>query len=457
MDRKQPVKIAEKYKVKITDMTQKGQGVGKIDAMTVFVEGLIVGDIAEIEIIQVKKSYAIGKVVNVIEKSIFRVEETCQYINCGGCQLQAMNYSGQLQYKQKQVKNALQRIGGFESINMNTIIAMENPVGYRNKAQYKICNKGLGFYEKGSHNVVPIKKCLNQPQISNSTIKIFNSLFKNFPDLTIYDEITHKGLIRGIVERTNQKDEIYITIIINGKDVPNIEKVIDYITSKIPEVIGININYNTQKSNVIIGKKSKHVYGEKYLTEKIGDISYYISPESFFQVNTVQMEKLYHTVKIFAGLTGREILLDLYCGAGTIGLYLANQAKKVYGIEVVERAIKDAKYNAEKNYISNAEFVAGKAEKEIDNYLERRIVPDVVIVDPPRKGCDTKLINTLLNIKAAKIIYVSCNPATLARDLKLLCSEIYKIEKVQPVDMFPNTTHVETVVLMSRVKVNTMF
>ncbi|MGL4607042.1 MAG: 23S rRNA (uracil(1939)-C(5))-methyltransferase RlmD [Eubacteriaceae bacterium] len=452
-EKKELLNIGEKFTVELIDITHSGEGVARINNMIVFVEGGLPGDIVEIEIKTVKKSYALGKIVKINTPSPERITPACLYFNaCGGCQLCHMSYKGQLESKAKLVSDALQRIGGFTNLKINPILGMDDPKRYRNKAQFKLDKKGMGFYEKKSHSLVHITDCLNQHESTEAVIKTINTLIKDL-NLSIYDEKNHKGYIRGILLRTNQNDEVMLTIIVNGKDLSKKDEIINAITTGVPNVKSIYVNINREKNNVILGKKSICVYGNPRLIEKIGSMNFSISPNSFFQVNSKQTEVLYDVIKKMANLTGGETVLDLYCGTGTIGLYLAENAKEVIGIESVGDAVLDARENADLNKIENATFVHGKAEETMLRVMkEGHNKADLIILDPPRKGCDASLLDAIGNQKTPKVIYVSCNPSTLARDLKILTEFNYSIDAIQPVDLFPGTGHVESVVLMSRIE-----
>ncbi len=446
------LEVGQKYTMELIDITHSGEGVGRLDNMIVFVDGGLPGDVVEVEIKNVKKTYAQGKLHAISQASPERVTPDCAYFEqCGGCQLRHMSYPGQLRAKAKMVGDALQRIGGFKDLAVAPIIGMDDPLRYRNKAQFKLDHKGMGFYAKRSHQLVHIEDCLNQPESAAAAIKTINALVREL-NLSIYDERTHKGYIRGVLQRTNLQGENMITLIINGKDLSQRQAIIEGILAGIPNVKSIYVNINREKGNVILGKKSLCVYGAARLVEQIGDLSFSISPNSFFQVNSKQTEKLYDTIKTFADLKGIETVFDLYCGTGTIGLYLAAQAKQVVGIESVGDAILDARENAGLNQIENASFHLGRAEDEMLKIIkEEGAKPDLIILDPPRKGCEESLLAAISELGTPRVIYVSCNPSTLARDLKVMTEAGYVINAVQPVDLFPGTGHVETVVLITRV------
>ncbi|MGD9473807.1 MAG: 23S rRNA (uracil(1939)-C(5))-methyltransferase RlmD [Eubacteriaceae bacterium] len=447
------IEIGSVHQVELIDLTHTGEGVARIDNMIVFVDGGLPGDVAEIKIKQIKKTYALGQMVELITPSGDRIEAPCIYAkDCGGCQLQEMTYSGQLAIKEKKVRDALTRIGGLEALAINPIVGMENPTRYRNKAQFKVSKKGCGFYARKSHELVYINDCLNQSKDTESVINSINQLIEVL-GLSIYNEKNHKGYLRGLLWRTNLVGDQMIVLIVNGRKLSQKDAVIDILREGIPNLKSVFVNLNENKGNAVLGKESKHVWGHKRLIENIGDLNFSISPNSFFQVNSKQTEVLYNVVKDFAQLDGSQTVADLYCGTGTIGLYLANQAKEVVGIEVVRDAIFDARENASLNQIDNARFIEGKSETVLDELVKNEgYKPDLIILDPPRKGCEGELLDKIIEIETPKVIYVSCNPATLARDLKILTNSGYQVEKVQPVDLFPSTTHVETVVLMSKVE-----
>ena len=445
--------IGSVHQAKLIDLTHTGEGVARIDNMIVFVDGGLPGDVAEIKISQLKKTYALGQLNQIISPSKDRIEAPCSYAQkCGGCQLQEMTYSGQLKIKEKKVSDALTRIGGLEEVSIEPIMGMAEPTRYRNKAQFKISKKGCGFYAKKSHQLVYIEDCLNQSAEAEAVIKSINQMVEML-GLSIYNEKSHKGYLRGVLWRTNLTGDQMIVLIVNGRKLSQKDAVIDILREGIPNLKSIFVNLNENKGNAIMGKESRHVWGHKRLVENIGDLKFSISPNSFFQVNSRQTEVLYNVVKDFASLDGSQTVADLYCGTGSIGLYLAAQAKEVLGIEVVREAIFDARENASLNQIDNARFVEGKSEIILDELVKNEgFNPDLIILDPPRKGCEPELLEKINQLETSKVIYVSCNPATLARDLKILTDSGYQVDKVQPVDLFPMTTHVETVVLMSRVE-----
>lgn len=444
------MKIKEKITMVLEDITHSGEGVGRIDNMIVFVDGGVPGDTVEIEITAIKKTYMTGKILKLIAPSGTRQEPPCPYFGrCGGCQLLQVQYDAQLAIKHKIVTDALERIGGIKDVPVNAVIGMEVPYRYRNKAQFKISGKGVGFFAKRSHQIVPIEDCLTQPESCAQVIETFNALLKD-GCFELYDEQQHAGFLRGIVQRTNEQGENMLVIVGNGKKLKHKDKILQAITERIPDVRSIYLNVNTTRGNAVLGRENHLLLGTPQIEERIGDLSFLISPNSFFQVNTRQTKVLYDLVKRMAALTGTETLFDLYCGTGTIGLYLAREAAQVYGIEIVENAVLDAQENAERNQIENIRFIQGKSETEAPKLADEGVHPDVIVLDPPRKGCDPALLEMIKNLAVSKVVYVSCNPSTLARDLKILREYGYQVQEVQPVDLFPGTGHVETVCLMSK-------
>lgn len=443
------------YTVEITGMSHEGQGVGKIDNFAVFIDGALLGEVVNIKIIKVNKSYAIGKLIEIIKPSKDRAEPFCNdYKRCGGCSLQHLNYNAQLNFKTDTVRENIKRIGKLEGVFVHDIIGMETAMYYRNKAQYPVgINKegiSIGFYAPRSHDIVNNDAC----HIQNQTSDVVKCVVKEFIEenkISVYDELSGKGLVRHVITRVGfRTKEVMVVLVINGNDLPFIDRLVEKITKKIPEVKSIILNINKKDTNVILGNKNKVIFGQPKIVDYIGKYKFEISPLSFYQVNPIQTEVLYSKALEYADLTGNETVFDLYCGIGTISLFLSEKAKKVYGVEVVEDAIKDAKRNAEINNVENVEFLVGGAENVVPKIYEQGVKADVVVVDPPRKGCDELLLKTLVDMKPKRIVYVSCNPSTLARDLKYLDENGYRTVEVQPVDMFPHTGHVETVVLMSR-------
>ena len=462
------IKKNEIYKTNIIDLSNDGQGIGKIDNFTLFIEDTIPGDFVEIKIIKTNKTYGYGKLIKIITLSPDRIASKCEVSDkCGGCSLLCMDYNAQLKHKRKIVINCLERIGGFKNIDKITekIIGMDNPYNYRNKAQFPVKQNSLqkcvgsvdksvdsvdiGFYSKRSHDIVKLNTCHISHKINDEIIAVFKKYInKNIKDLPPYNEINHTGLIRHIFTRVGFfSGEIMVCIIINGDTLPKCEKLINEL-SQIKGVTSIILNINKNKTNVILGDINKTLWGRDYIIDYINNKKFKISVKSFYQINPVQTEKLYNKVIEFAEFDKDTICIDAYCGIGTISVIIAPYIKKVYGIEIVSQAVNDAIENAELNNIKNAEFITGKSEDIIPELIKNGENIDLLIVDPPRKGCDIKLIESVINSKIKKLIYISCDPATLARDLKLLCENAYELKKVQPVDMFPHTMHIETMVLL---------
>ncbi|OON99591.1 MAG: 23S rRNA (uracil-5-)-methyltransferase RumA [Epulopiscium sp. Nele67-Bin004] len=442
----------ECYKLEIVDISSEGMGVGKHDNCAVFVPNTIMGDVVEAKIIKVAKNYAVGKLLEIIEPSEFRKDTSCEIAGkCGGCQLQNVTYTKQLDWKRKRVQDAIKRIGKLDGITVLPTIGMDEPSHYRNKAQYPIRKVDgkiqIGFFEKRSHTIVDLNECMIQDSRNTEIIKIVRNFLEQ-NNISIYKEETHKGLVRHLLIKTSYHfDDIMVCVVVNGEKLPHSDKLVDGLKNICSSIC---INVNTTKGNTILGNKSIVLFGEEYIEDKIGELTFKISPLTFFQVNPLQTEVLYSKAFEFARLTGSETVFDVYCGIGTISLFVAKQAKKVYGVEIVESAIENAKQNAVANGIENAEFFVGKAEDVVTDLYGKGATADVVIVDPPRKGCDEKLLDTIMSMSPKRIVYVSCDPATLARDLAYIKG--YAVEVVQPVDMFPHTNHVENVVLLSKVE-----
>lgn len=444
--------------VKIEDMGHDGEGIGKAEGYTLFIKDTVIGDVVEAKIMKMKKNYGYARLVRVLEASKDRTEPKCSVARaCGGCQLQFLTYEKQLEFKKNKVVGNLERIGGFSDISVEKVMGMENPWRYRNKAQFPVGkdkegNLITGFYAGRTHSIIPNTNCYLGVEVNEEILNaVLNYMRENHVEP--YDEVTGKGLVRHILIRYGFKTkEIMVCIIINGRKIPNAAGLVEKLKD-ISGMTSITLNVNTKRNNVILGNEILPLWGKDYITDYIGEVKYQISPLSFYQVNPVQTEKLYGTALEYAGLTGKEIVWDLYCGIGTISLFLAQKAQKVYGVEIVPAAIEDARKNAEINGIDNAEFFVGKAEEVLPaKYKEDGVYADVIVVDPPRKGCDGALIETMLSMKPERIVYVSCDSATLARDLKVLCEKEYQVEKVAVCDMFPGSVHVETVVLLGRKK-----
>jgi 23S rRNA (uracil1939-C5)-methyltransferase len=454
------VKKNDEIELEIEDMGSEGEGIGRINGYTLFIKDALEGDRILAKVMKTKKSYGYARMMKIISPSPFRVEPKCGIARqCGGCQLQHLSYEKQLNYKNNKVKNCLQRIGKFSNMDaiMEPILGMDEPYYYRNKAQFPVGkdkegNLITGFYAGRTHAIISSDDCGIQAKENEKILRIVKSfLVEN--KIEPYNEETHSGLIRHILTRVGYTTgEIMVCLIINGNKLPNQEQLIKRLSS-VDGMKSLSINVNKEKTNVILGKKVITLWGQDYITDYIGDVKYQISPLSFYQVNPIQTKKLYETALSYAGLQGDEVVWDLYCGIGTISLFLAKKAKQVYGVEIVPEAIHDAKVNAQINQITNAEFFVGAAEDVLPSkYKDSKgsMKADVIVVDPPRKGCEESLLDTIVQMEPKKVVYVSCDPATLARDLKYLCERGYQLDKVRACDMFPQTVHVETVCLLKR-------
>ena len=441
----------KEYIVDIVDIGQGGVGIGKYDGFTVFVEGGLLNDKVKVKINKSKKNYAVGDIIEIIEKSPFRVDRLCSdsLKDCGGCQIQELDYKKQLEIKTNEVKQVISRIGKLENVTIYDTIGMEEPFRYRNKAQFPIQKingaPAIGFYKKKSHDIIPTNKCIIQHDINDKIIQIIKT-YINAYDVSIYDEKTHTGVLRHLVTKIGfTTGEVMVVLVANGKKLPYLNELASVLEENIPGFKTLVVNVNREKTNVILGKENRVIYGEGKINDYIGDLVFEISPLSFFQVNPVQTEVLYNKALEYAELKENDTVFDIYCGIGTISLFLAQKATKVYGIEIVEAAIEDAKINARLNKLDNTEFYAGKAEEVVPKMYKEGKTANVVVVDPPRKGCDDKVLDTIVSMAPDRVVYVSCNPSTLARDLAYLDERGYKCIEIQPVDMFPHTMHVECV------------
>lgn len=443
--------------VRLENLAHGGECVGRIEGLAVFVPEGLPGELVRVKVTERKRNFLRGKIEEVIESAPGRIIPECPvYLDCGGCHLQQMDYSLQLHHKREMVRSLLERIGGLDKPEIAPVIGSDYPYAYRNKAQFPLARnqKGeivAGFYRQGTHEVVAHHDCLIQHplinRVTNKTLLVLNE----YP-VSIYNEEKHQGLLRHLVVRAGVcTNQAILTFVTNGRDFPGKEAIATGIMEEVPELVGILQNINQKRINVIFGNETHLIKGEEYYIDYIGNVKFAISPESFFQINTLQTQKLYDVIKNYAGLSGSETVLDAYCGLGSISLYLADRAREINGIEVVEQAIEDARRNAELNGIENCQFRVGRVEQTLPDLIAQGTAPDLLIFDPPRKGLAAEVIEAVLEEPINKIIYVSCNPATLARDLAQL-KEKYQIMAVQPVDMFPQTYHVECVVLMQNVK-----
>ena len=448
-----PVEKNKEYIVEIIDNGFQGEGIAKIDNFTIFIPNAIKGEKIKALIVKVLSSHAFGKIMEIIEPSKERVEPDCAtYKRCGGCSLRHIKYKETLKMKQNSVESLVNKTLKTPVKVLETI-GMERPVYYRNKAQFPLgLDKDnipqIGVFANRTHEIVPIEKCLIQNEEAQKVAKtVLNFIKKN--NLTIYNEKTGKGLFRHIVVKVGLKTkEIMCILVINGKGFNQEQELVKELTEKYPNVKTIVKNINMKNTNVILGLENINIYGDGYIKDVLGDYTFKISPLSFYQVNPVQAEKLYNIGVEKAQISKEDIVFDLYCGIGTISLFMSKYAKKVYGVEIVEQAIEDAKENAKINNIENVEFIAGDTEIILDDLINKnKIIPDVIMVDPPRKGLDNTSIENILKIKPRRVVYISCNPATLVRDLAKM-EDAYDIGEIQPVDMFPYTSHVECVAVL---------
>lgn len=466
----------EIVKVKIEDIGVGGEGIGKVDGYTLFIKDAIIGDVVEAKVMKAKKNYGYARLMNVLTPSKDRVEEpVCPMARkCGGCQIQEMKYPAQLAFKEAKVRGNLERIGEVPTELLDQImhpaVGMDGegmqPFRYRNKAQFPIGTDKdgrviAGFYAGRTHSIIENTDCALGVEVNEEILNCILDFMEEFK-IPAYDEVKHKGLVRHVLLRYGFKtDEIMVCLVINGKTIPHCHDLVGRLR-QIPGMTSITLSTNTAKTNVIMGDTIRLLWGQEFITDYIGEIKYQISPLSFYQVNPVQTEKLYGLALDYAGLTGNEAVWDLYCGIGTISLFLAKKAKQVYGVEIVPQAIDDAKNNAKINDITNAEFYVGKAEEVLPEYYKEyekthngeTAHADVIVVDPPRKGCEESLLQTIVDMQPEKVVYVSCDSATLARDVKFLRANGYELKDVTPVDQFPHTVHVETVVLLSKGEVD---
>ena len=486
------LKKNEVFQVRIEDMSSEGEGIGKTDGFAWFIKDTVTGDLVEASVMKMKKSYGFARLVRVIEPSPDRTEPKCPVARpCGGCQLQNMSYEAQLRFKENKIRNNLQRIGGLTEIPMEPIMGMEEPWRYRNKAQFPFGRDKngkiiTGFYAGRTHQIIESEDCLLGVEENQKILDIIRTHMEEY-HIAPYDETTHTGLVRHVLIRKGfWTGELMVCLVLNGKvkKLTAADQLVEKLKNLYPEsnalnnalnntlenvlkntlenalenelekkshMVSISCSINTEKTNVIMGKEIVNLYGPGFITDYIGNVKYQISPLSFYQVNPVQTERLYQTALEYAGLNGGEVVWDLYCGIGTISLFLAQKAKKVYGVEIVPQAIDDARENARINGFENVEFFVGKAEEVLpQQYEQNHVYADVIVVDPPRKGCDEVCLNTIVKMAPKRVVYVSCDSATLARDVKYLGEHGYQVTRVRGCDMFPNSGHVETVCLLSK-------
>lgn len=442
----------------ITGLGSSGEGVGKVKGFTFFIPGALPGERVTATATLVKKAYGLAKLEKVLIPSPDRVKPACPvYEACGGCQLQHLSYPAQLIQKRQTVIDALERIGHFSGINVNATLGAEMPWHYRNKMQVPAAENSrhelqIGCYAQGTHRVINVDDCLIQAEANNRITAIVRHWMEEY-HIPALDEDARTGMIRHIMGRVGvHTGEIMVVLVTNTDRIPHLKQLVSLLKQDLPGFVTLVQNINTRHTNVILGPKSRIIHGPGTIHDRLGALTFTISPLSFFQVNTRQAETLYQTALHYAALTGRENVIDLYCGTGTITLFLAQKARHALGIEIVAPAIQDARKNARQNRITNSEFICADAAVELPRLVREGVQPDVIVLDPPRAGCDAKVLKAILAVRPQRVVYVSCGPASLARDAAILCSGGYKIRQVQPVDMFPQTAHVETVVLMSRIK-----
>ncbi|WP_283676145.1 23S rRNA (uracil(1939)-C(5))-methyltransferase RlmD [Clostridium perfringens] len=452
--------MVEKNKEYIFDIISQGyegEGIAKIDnKYPIFIEGALKGEKVKVRIVKVNKNFAYGKLMEVLEASEERVNPPCAiYKRCGGCKLQHASYKAQLDFKWDRVKDCVSKIGKLDPSIVKYPLGMENPWRYRNKVQLPIGlingEVKIGFFAPRSHDIIDMESCLIQDEIGDKVVKLTREWIEKFNirPYNVNGEYDEKGIVRHImIRRGFTTNEVMIVLVTNGENLPHKEEFVDLMVKNIPGIKSVIQNINSKKTNVILGLESKTLWGEDTISDYIGDFRFNISPLSFFQVNPIQTEVLYGKALEYANLTGNEEVFDAYCGTGTITLFLSQKAKKVYGVEIIPQAIDNAWINAKENKVENVEFFVGESEVVIPDLINKGVKADVVVVDPPRKGCDKKLLDAITNINAKKIVYVSCDPSTLGRDLKVLEENGYKTLEVQPVDMFPNTAHIENVALL---------
>ena len=452
--------MVEKNKEYIFDIISQGyegEGIAKIDnKYPIFIEGALKGEKVKVRIVKVNKNFAYGKLIEVLEASEERVNPPCAiYKRCGGCKLQHASYKAQLDFKWDRVKDCVSKIGKLDPSIVKYPLGMEEPWRYRNKVQLPIGlingEVKIGFFAPRSHDIIDMESCLIQDEIGDKVVKLTREWIEKFNirPYNVDGEYDEKGIVRHImIRRGFTTNEVMVVLVTNGEKLPHKEEFVDLMVKNIPGIKSVIQNINSKKTNVILGLESKTLWGEDTISDYIGDFRFNISPLSFFQVNPTQTEVLYGKALEYANLTGNEEVFDAYCGTGTITLFLSQKAKKVYGVEIIPQAIDNAWINAKENKVENVEFFVGESEVVIPDLINKGVKADVVVVDPPRKGCDKKLLDSITNIDAKKIVYVSCDPSTLGRDLKVLEENGYKTLEVQPVDMFPNTAHIENVALL---------
>lgn len=456
MSIKAPIQVGRQVDVDIHDLSGNAEGIGRYHGFTIFVPQALPGDKIRAEVISIKKNYGRALLKSIINPSPDRVKPVCPYYEkCGGCQLMHAKYDAQLSYKQKQVESTLKHIGNQVNVNVKSIIGMDNPFNYRNKAHFPTGTENhkliAGCYMARSHDIVDIESCAIQHNEINNLLRATKEAADKY-GISTYDEKKHSGLLRNILVRHSfSTGQSMVVFVVNGSELPREKEIAAYLLESTDNLVSVQLNINRNKGNKLLGSKTRLIAGQAHLADQLDGLQFNISASSFYQVNPAQTSLLYNLVSDYASLSGKEIVFDIYCGVGTIALFISEKAKKVIGIDLLPEAIKDACFNAGLNKIENCDFLTGAAEKILPKLIRDRQIPDICIIDPPRTGCREELLHALLEVAPEKIIYISCNPATLARDIKFLCEEVYTVEEVQPVDMFPFTRHVECVVLMSRV------
>jgi len=454
MKRDKPVKTGGAYTLDIKRMGDGGEGIGRIEGLAVFVEDALPGDRVEVEITQVRRNYARGRIKKVVQQSAQRVQARCPMaLECGGCQIQHMDYGWQLRHKRQKVEDQLKRIGGLEGVMVHPVLGMEEPWRYRNKAQFPVGMgaQGIvtGFYARRSHDIIGIDDCIIQHGINGQVVNVVKEHMETH-GIAPFDEETGEGIVSHILTRIGfATGEVMVVIVATRRYFPGKDELVGGLRETVNGLMSIILNVNDKRTNVILGQECITLWGQDYITEVMGNLKFRISPLSFFQVNPVQTMVLYKKVLEYAGLKGDETVIDAYCGTGSISLFLAQRTGKVYGIEVVEAAVRDARANAAINGIKNVEFITGLVEEVMPRFYREGVRPHAVVLDPPRKGCVQALLDAVVSMQPGRVVYVSCNPATLARDLKYLDGRGYKVQEVQPVDMFPHTAHVECIIMMT--------
>ena len=449
-----PVQKGKKYEIEINSLGSSAEGVGRFKDFTVFVPYTLPGEKAEVLIEEVKKSYAKGRALQILRKSADRIAPKCAiYDRCGGCQLQHLNYEAQLRIKRQQVIDAVTRIGKQPDVPVHATLGAEAPWNYRNKMQFPVGrSKGktiIGCFAQGSHDIIDTENCYIQKEFNNDIVNAMREIVDKL-GIPVYNEDRHTGILRHVIGRVGKNGECMVVLVTAVKDLQRSKDIVRMLRERLPKLVSVQQNVQTYRNNVIMGRDTKLLWGKPTILDSLGSLTFHISPRSFFQVNTDQAEVLYGKALEYANLTGRETVIDAYCGTGTITLFLAQKARRVYGIEIVKPAILDAEKNARDNHVKNAEFIVGDATVVMPRLYKQGIRADVVVVDPPRAGCTPTVLETFANMKPKRIVYVSCNPASLARDIAILDGLGYHAREVQPVDMFPNTSHVECVCLMSK-------